>query len=163
MMHQVEALLELGPSKGELGSPEPTLESPGDDSGDALITASPTTRGWLDELQMQVQQKCPQLQYKKPAKYCAGFWSPSTERKIAYLHPQPNQIRLFLKLPPSSHRSLEVSSSSKNWGENWPSVYKIKSEDQIEEAVGLIVRSYEYDQHQEQNTRSRRLAEAEEV
>lgn len=163
MIRQVAALLELDPSREELESPEPTLESSGGNGGDALITASPMTREWLNELQAQVQQKCPQLKYRKPAKYCVGFWSPNTERKIAYLHPQPNQIRLFLKLPPSSHRSLEVSSSSKNWGENWPSLYKIKSEDQIGEAVGLIVRSYEYDQHREQNTRSRRLAEAEEV
>ncbi len=141
MVAQIEQLLELSLSRDELKSPEPILESTEDVANGVLIGSSPTTREWLGKIRAQLERECPELQYKE-AKYWAGFLAPSIGRKIADLNPQPKQIRLFLTLPPSSHPLLETSPGSRSWADWYRSVYNIKSGQQIEEAVKLIIESY---------------------
>jgi len=159
MLSEIGTLLVLDFSGERLRSAEAIFDSAEDDGRAVLVAGSPRTLKWLVELKVQVQQKCPQLTCKEEAQYWVGFESPATGRRIASLNPGVDQIRLFLKLPVSAHASLKTSGTWKGWS----SQYKIESEEQIGEAVRLIVKSYEHDQSKEQGTRSRHLAEAEEV
>ena len=112
-----------------------------------LITSSSTTLRWLDNIRVEIERRSPFLKYKE-GKYWASFKSPKTNRNIAYLQPQKNQIRLFTRVKPSYDESLRPTPSSGNWAETYPSIFVIRSQNMIEKAIKLIVDSYEYDMQQ---------------
>lgn len=112
-----------------------------------LINSSPITLRWLSKIKSEIDKKIPQCEYEEST-YWASFKSPKTNRKIAYLHPSKTQIRLFTRLPLSHDTHLQKAPSSGSWEERYPSIFFIRAETEIEKAVDLIVRSYEYDLRQ---------------
>lgn len=113
---------------------------------DKLITSSPTTLRWLSTIKAKVEEKNLSLKYSE-AKYYASFWSPKTNRNIAYLQPQRTQIRLFTRLAPSFNSTLQTTPSSQRWSDTCPSIFTIRSEDSISKAIKFIISSYEEDFH----------------
>lgn len=111
---------------------------------DILVTSSPKTLGWLNFIKSNVIKEISSMKYIE-AKYCASFKSHDTKRNVVYLRPSKNQIRLFTELPLSFDNKLESTSSSSIWAEMYPSVFKIRSEHEIEKAVYLIINSYRLD------------------
>jgi hypothetical protein len=86
----------------------------------------------------------PSAEYKESANW-ASFKSLYTKRSVAYLQPIKKQIRLFIELPLSFDNKLETTPASKNWAKAYPSVFKIRSENDIEKAIYFIVSSYRLD------------------
>ncbi len=109
-----------------------------------LITSSPTTLRWLNSIKSKIEGKIPSLKYGDSA-YWAFFKSPETNRNVVYLQPQKSQIRLLTRLEPSSNSSLEPTPASAGWGEMYPLILFIRSEDSIDEAVEMIISSYKKD------------------
>ena len=113
---------------------------------DKLITSSPTTLRWFSTIKVKVQEKNLSLKYSEE-KYYASFWSPKTNRNIAYLQPQKTQIRLFTRLAPSFNSTLQTTPSSSKWADMYSSIFKVRSEDSINKAIEFIISSYEQDSH----------------
>jgi len=113
---------------------------------DKLITSSPTTLRWLSTIKAKVKEKNLSLKYSE-AKYYASFKSTKTNRNIAYLQPQKNQVRLFTTLAPSFNSSLQMTPSSSKWADMYPSIFTIRSEDSINKTIEFIISSYEEDSH----------------
>ena len=109
-----------------------------------LITSSPTTLSWLDEIRTKVERKIPSLTYGE-GRYWAFFKRPKPIRNIALLQPQPGQIRIFTRLAPSYDELLQPTPSSSNWEKMYPSIFTLRSEDEIDEAVEIIISSYHED------------------
>lgn len=110
-----------------------------------LITSSPVTLKWLNEIRSEIEQINKWLEYNA-TKYWATFKSLKTGRNIAYLQPQKTQIRLFLRLEPSSDSSLLPAPSSGSWQKNYPSLFLIKDATMTKKASILIIKSCEYDE-----------------
>jgi hypothetical protein len=100
---------------------------------DTVIQSSAVTREWLDRICRAIGD---QLEYRE-SRYWAVFASPKG-CVIAYLNPSKTGIRLFLRLPVSHAEKLVSTPSSHSWAENFPSVFKIRSEGEIVTAVELI-------------------------
>lgn len=113
---------------------------------DRLVVSSPTTRRWLERIRFELEKRCPSLMYKE-TKHYAPFFSPQKKRNIAQLNPQPNQIRVFLRLEPSYDRRLQPTPSTSGYARTYPSLFVVKDESMIENAIELVVASYEYDHH----------------
>ena len=111
---------------------------------DILVTSSPKTLGWLNVIKSNVIKEISSMNYNE-AKYYASFKSLDTQRNVVYLQPYRNQIRLFTELPLSFDNKLESTPSSSIWAEMYPSVFKIRSEYEIEKAVYLIINSHRLD------------------
>lgn len=111
---------------------------------DKLITSSPKTLKWLSIMKSRVVMEIPSLSYRE-SKYWASFRNSETNRNVVYLQPQKNQIRLFTKLSISFDSSLQITPSTNQWAETFPSIYLIQTEDTIDKAVNLIVNSYNKD------------------
>jgi len=111
---------------------------------DKLVSSSPKTREWLNVIKNDIKEKSSSLEYNE-SKYWASFRSLDRNRKVAYLQPFKNQIRLFVKLPLSFDNELEPAPSSGSWKETYPSIFKIRSEQAIEKAIRLILNSYRFD------------------
>ena len=107
---------------------------------DKLIDSSSSTLRWLFKIKSIINDKIPSLIYKE-SKYWASLNNPETERNVVYFHPTSNQIRLFTKLDYNFDSFLQPSPSSKQWKE-YPSIFTIKSEDDIEKAIELIIDSF---------------------
>jgi hypothetical protein len=105
-----------------------------------LIDSSGSTLRWLSRIRLIINDKIPSLIYKE-AKYWASLNNPETERNVVYFHPTSNQIRLFTKLDYNFDMVLQPSPSSKQW-KGYPSIFTIKSEEDIEKAIELIISSY---------------------
>jgi len=112
-----------------------------------LITASPTTLRWIEAIMSEIKARCPSLQYDEH-KYYATFKSLDTDRNIAYLNPQPGQIRLSLRLPTSSDGELRPAGRSSSRRMGCPSTFTIPSEIALRKATQLIILSYQYDREQ---------------
>jgi hypothetical protein len=113
---------------------------------DVLITSSSKTIRWLSTIKSKVEAKNLPLKYVE-SKYWASFRSPKTNRNIAYLQPQKNQVRLFTRLPPSFNSNLQMTPSSSKWEDTFPSIFTISSEDLINKAIEFIISSYKEDSH----------------
>jgi hypothetical protein len=109
-----------------------------------LVTASPETRRWLDIIKVNVSKEIPSVEYYEKMHY-ASFKNPSTNRRFVQLNPLGKQIRLFTKLPVSFDVRFEPTPSSRTWAETYPSIFKIRSEQDIEKATYLIIKSYTFD------------------
>jgi hypothetical protein len=105
-----------------------------------LIDSSGSTLRWLSKIRSIINEKTPSLIYKE-AKYWASLNNPETERNVVCFHPTSNQIRLFTKLDHNFDRVLQPSPSSKQW-KVYASIFTIRSEEDIEKAIELIVSSY---------------------
>lgn len=114
---------------------------------DRLITSSPTTRRWLNKIKSELEKRCPSLRYKE-TKYHAPFFSPEKNKNIAQLNPQPNQIRVFLRLVPFHDPRLQPTPSTSGYAKAYPSLFVVKDESMIEKAIELIINSNEYDRCQ---------------
>ena len=114
---------------------------------DVLITSSPTTIRWLNNIKSRIKEKIPSLIYNE-SKYWASFKSPDTNRNVVYLQPYKSLIRLFTRLPLSFNDQLQPTPASGNWAEMYPSIFKIRSERAIGKAIYLIVNSYRFDLYQ---------------
>jgi hypothetical protein len=106
-----------------------------------LVTASPETRRCLDIIKANVNKEIPSAEYYEKMHY-ASFKNPSTNRRFVQLNPLGKQIRLFTKLPVPFDVRLELTPSSSSWAETYPSIFKIRSEADIEKATYLIIKSY---------------------
>jgi len=113
---------------------------------DTLITSSPITLRWIDEIKSKIKRKIPLLIYGE-SKYWASFRNPETGRNFVYLQPQKSQIRLFTRLDLSFENSLQPTPSSSGYVKMYPSVFLIRSENSIDKAVDMIISSYEEDLH----------------
>ena len=110
----------------------------------SIVTSSPETRSWLELLISGVSEQIPQLEYIE-SKYWGAFKNPTTHRNVVYLQPTKKQIRLHTRLPLTFDDSLEATSASKEWAETCPSLFRVRSEFDVEKAVSLIVGSYNFD------------------
>jgi len=109
-----------------------------------LITSSPETLRWLDIIKSNISREIPSAEYNE-SKYWASFKSPATRRKFVYLQPYKKQMRLFTKLSVSFDVTLELAPSSGTWKAVYPSIFKIRSEHDVEKAIHLIIESYRLD------------------
>ncbi len=116
-----------------------------------LVSSSPETIRWLYIVKSNIKKKIPSLEYHE-SKYWASFKRPNT-RNIAYLDPSKSRIRLFTRLPLSFGHGLEPSPASMEWKRMYPTVFKMASENAIEEATFLIIESYHFDLGQEPSNR----------
>jgi hypothetical protein len=110
----------------------------------SIVTSSTETRSWLELVISSVAEQLPQLEYEE-SKYWGAFKNPQTDRNIVYIQPTKKQIRLHTKLPLTFDRMLEATSASKQWAETCPSLFRVKSEFDVEKAVSLVIGSYNYD------------------
>ena len=110
----------------------------------SIITSSNETRSWLELLISSVAEQIPQLEYIE-SKYWGAFKNLTTNRNVVYLQPTKKQIRLHTRLPLSFDNALEATSASKAWAETCPSLFRMRSEFDVEKAVSLIVGSYNFD------------------
>jgi hypothetical protein len=113
---------------------------------DKLVTSSPTTLRWLDKIKSEVEKRTTSLTYGE-SKYWVSFKSSETNRNTVYLQPQKTQIRLFTRLDLSFYNALQPTPASSSWAEMYPSIFLIRSEEAIENAVKLIISYYEQDLH----------------
>lgn len=109
-----------------------------------LITSSRMTLKWLYIIKCEVEKKIPSVIYTE-SKYWAALNNPNSNRNFVYLQPQKGQMRLFTKLTPSSNDLLRPTPATDKYAEMYPSIFKIRSEDMIDNAVKLIILSYEED------------------
>ncbi len=109
-----------------------------------LITTSPETRRWLDTIKANINKEIPSAEYYETMHW-ASFKNPSTNRRFVYLNPLVKQIRLFTKLPVHLDIRLEPTPSSGTWAETYPSIFKIRSDFDVEKAIDLIIKSYSSD------------------
>jgi hypothetical protein len=110
----------------------------------SISPSSPETRNWLQLIISRTTEQIPQLEYTE-SKYWGAFKNPATHRNVVYIQPTKKQIRLHTRLPLSYDDALEATSASKKWAETCPSLFRIRSEFEIEKAVALIVGSYNFD------------------
>lgn len=111
---------------------------------ETLVTVSVETRKWLETIKANVSKEIPSTKYYE-RKHWASFKNPSTNRRFAQLNPLAKEIRLFVKLPVSFDIRLEPTPSSRSWAETYPSIFKIKSGQDIEKATYLIIESHKSD------------------
>jgi hypothetical protein len=110
----------------------------------SIVTSSAETRTWLELLISSVTEQLPTLEYTE-SKFWGAFKNPTTHRNIVYIQPTKKQIRLHTRLPLTYDKALETTSASKQWAEACPSLFRVRSEFDLEKAVSLIVGSYNYD------------------
>jgi predicted transport protein len=115
---------------------------------DRLVDSSPKTREWLDIIKSNIKKISSSLEYKEH-KYWASFRNPDKKRNIVQLHPQKTQIRLFTRLPSTFNDQLEPTPSTGIWAEKYPSIFKIKTKQEIDKAIELILKSYRFDLSQQ--------------
>ena len=111
----------------------------------SIVTASAEPRSWLKLIVSSLAEQLPQLEYAE-SKYWGVFKNPTTNRNVVYIQPTKEQIRLHTRLPLTYDEALEETSASKEWAETCPSLFRLRSEFDIEKAVSLIVGSYNFDQ-----------------
>ena len=109
-----------------------------------LVNSSPTTRRWLEQIKSEVKKKLPSLEYNE-SKHWASFKNPETNRNFVQLHPQRIQIRLFTKLPTDFDNELKQSPATGSWRKSFPSLFIIKSENDKEKGIRLIIESCRFD------------------
>ncbi len=110
----------------------------------ALIKTSIETRRWLDTIKANINKEIPSAEYYETMHW-ASFKNPSTNRRFVYLNPLVKQIRLFTKLPLYSDVRLEPTPSSGTWAETYLSIFKIRSDNDVKNAINLIIKSYNSD------------------
>ncbi len=110
----------------------------------SIVTSSSETRSWLELIISGVAEQVPQLEYIE-SKFWGAFKNPMTHRNVVYLQPTKKQIRLHTRLPLTFDEALEETSASKQWAETCPSLFRVKSEFDVEKAVSLIAGSYNFD------------------
>jgi hypothetical protein len=98
----------------------------------------------LDTIKATILREIPFAEYYEKM-YWASFRNPSTNRRFVQLNVRGRQIRLFTKLPVSFDAKLELTPSTKTWAETYPSIFKIRSDNDIEKATYLIIKSYNSD------------------
>lgn len=110
----------------------------------ALVNSSSMTRRWLEQIKSEVKKELPSVRYEDKIYYCP-FKNPETNRNFVQLHPQVTQIRLFTKLHKDFDSDLKHSPATGNWNKSFPSLFIIKSENDKEKAIRLIIESYRFD------------------
>ena len=110
----------------------------------SIVTSSAETRSWLELLISGVADQIPQLEYIE-SEYWGAFKNPTTHRNVVYIQPTKKQIRLHTRLPLTFDETLEETSASKAWAKTCPSLFRVRSEFDVEKAVSLIVGSYNFD------------------
>ena len=118
-----------------------------------LITSSPETLRWLGIIKSKKSREIPSAEYNE-SKYWASFKNPATNRNFVHLNPLKKQMRLFTELPVSFDIKLEPSPSSKGYAKMYPSMFKIRSEHDIEKANYFITKSYSFDLDKERSVKS---------
>jgi hypothetical protein len=111
---------------------------------ETLVTASPETRRLLEKIKTNINKENPSIKYYE-TKHWASFKNPSTNRRFVQLNPLAKEIRVFVKLPLSFDVVLEPTPSSRRWAETYPSIFKMRTEQDTEKAIDLIIKSYKYD------------------
>jgi hypothetical protein len=109
-----------------------------------LVDSSPTTRRWLEQIKSEVKKKLPSVRCEDKIHYCP-FNNPETDRNFVQLHPQRTQIRLFTKLPTDFDSELKQSPATGSWQKSFPSLFIIKSENDKEKGIRLIMESCRFD------------------
>lgn len=110
----------------------------------SVVTSSAETRSWLELVISGVAEQIPRLEYVE-SKYWGAFKNPATHRNVVYIQPTKKQIRLHTRLPLTFDETLEETSASKAWAKTCPSLFRVRSEFDVEKAVSLIVGSYNFD------------------
>jgi hypothetical protein len=110
----------------------------------SIVTSSAETRTLLELVIAGVAEQLPALEYME-SKYWGAFKNPQTHRNIVYIQPTKKQVRLHTKLPLTYDEALEETSASKAWAKTCPSLFRLRSEFDVEKAVSLIVGSYNFD------------------
>ena len=110
----------------------------------SIATSSTETRNWLELIISSVAKELPHLKYAE-SKFWGAFRNPDTHRNVVYIQPTKKQIRLHTRLPLTFDEALEETSASKEWGETCPSLFRVRSEFDVEKAVSLIVGAYNFD------------------
>ncbi len=111
---------------------------------DSTVKASTDTRSWLELIISGIAEQLPMLEYIEST-YWGTFKNSVTHRNIVYLQPTKKQIRIHTRLPLTSDDALEATSASKQWAQTCPSLFRVRSEVDIEKAISLIVCSYNFD------------------
>ncbi|MDD5689755.1 MAG: hypothetical protein PHQ76_05730 [Caldisericia bacterium] len=101
-----------------------------------IITSSPTTRYWLDKIRSGLGKRCPNIKYRE-TKYYVPLYSSDENKNIAQINPQPNQIRIFLRLMPSYDQLLQITPSTSGYAKTFPSLFVLKDE-------SMIVKKYSF-------------------
>lgn len=109
-----------------------------------LNNASSKTLEWIKDLEELIKKKKLPLVYGESKKY-AHFKSEDTKRNIAQLSPFKNHIWVYLTLNTNVDKYLQISPSTKDYGESYPSKFLIDSKGKIKKAAELIGLSYEND------------------
>jgi hypothetical protein len=110
----------------------------------SIVTSSAETRGWLELVISGVAEQLPALEYVE-SKYWGAFRNPATNRNVVYIQPTKKQIRVHTRLPLTFDEALEETSASKAWAKTCPSLFRLRSEFDVEKAVSLILGSYNFD------------------
>ncbi len=110
---------------------------------DRVVSSSATTRNWLELIRKGVEKKYPDIGFDL-TKYWAKFTKPKINTVFVYLKPTSNMIRIFLPLDFNTEKDLDESPSTKSWGAIYKSTYRIDSEEKIDKAIELIIKSYTY-------------------
>ncbi len=109
-----------------------------------LVRSPPETRNWLELIITGVATNTSQLEYVK-SQFWGTFRNSATRRNVVYVQPTRKQIRLHMHLPLSYDDNLEATSASKHWAKTCPSLFRVKSEADIEKAISLITGAYQFD------------------
>ena len=109
-----------------------------------LITASSLTRRWLEIIKADVIREIPSSKYYE-TKYWASFKNPAINRRFSQLNLLAKEIRVFIKVPVSFDVRLEPTPSSRTWAETYPSIFKVRSENDAKKASYLIIESHKSD------------------
>jgi len=104
---------------------------------DRLVNASSYSLRLLEQILGMVKSRNNNFTIRK-SNYYASIKSPDTNRNFCYLHPQAKQIRIFLRLTPTSFPELEETPSTNNWRSMYPSFTVVKNGTNIERIVDLI-------------------------
>jgi len=105
-----------------------------------LVNASSYSLRLLEQILGMVKSRNNNFTIRK-SNYYASIKSPDTNRNFCYLPPQAKQIRIFLRLTPTSFPELEETPSTNNWRR----FTVVKNGTNIERIVDLIIESYNND------------------
>lgn len=107
-----------------------------------LINSSPITLQWLEKLERSIKKEIDSDFKILSRKYWAPLRKQGERKNLAYIHPQKTQIRIVVALPKSASKYLKDSPSTKKWYDDFPAMFMIKNESDIDLAVRIFKAVY---------------------
>jgi len=101
----------------------------------------------LDKLMHEMKTLSKDVE-RRDSKYWCSCRSISRDSAFAYIQPQKSQIRIFPKLRydqiPNTPLIINRMKRASAWGEEYECWFRIRSEDQIEDAVKILKCALKY-------------------